>query len=119
MLSSHGPFSSKSIHQHAKPETDKHMKNMEAIAEGVRQCVLQASFGCRQLMCYRGIKAEDYVFADGEQLQGFLSLSEDGKKQDFSSEYITDRETIRNELFDGIRTPWLDKHTAYLYIQQK
>ena len=84
-------------------------------------------------MCYRGIKAEDYVFTD-EQLQGFLSLSEDGKKhyqpsvytakkgkvlhslhvfwdvnEDFSSKYIKDHQTIQNELLDGIRTSWLDK----------
>ena len=33
VLSSHGPFNSKPIHQNAKPGTDEHIENMEAVAE--------------------------------------------------------------------------------------
>ena len=143
VLSSHGPFNSKSIHQHAKPGTDEHMENMEAVAEDVRKCLVQASFGGRHSMCYRGVKPDDYVFSDEEQLQSFLSLSEDGKQhyspaaysvnkgevlhslhmfwdvnEDFSSEYIKDHQTIQNELLDGIRTSWLDKYTTCLYTTE-
>ena len=72
VLSSHGPFNSKSIHQYAKLGTDEHTENMEAVAEEVRKCLVQTSFGGKQLMCYRGVKPEDYVVSDEEQLQDFL-----------------------------------------------
>ena len=42
VLSSHGPFNSKPI---AKPGTDEHIENMEAVAEEVRKCLVQALFG--------------------------------------------------------------------------
>ena len=144
VLSKHGPFFSKPIDQLAKPGTTEHTENMERVADEIRKCLDQATFGGKQLMCYRGVKPEDYVFNDEEQLQTFLSLTEDGKKkqyspptycankgeilhslhtfwdvnEDFSCDYIKDHQTIRNEMLNDTRTARLDKYTTSLYTTE-
>ena len=55
VLSKHGPFDSKAIHHFAKPRTPEHVENLENVAEEVRNCIVQGSFGSKQLMCYRGV----------------------------------------------------------------
>lgn len=50
VLSKHGPFSSKPIHDHAIPGSKEHVENMESVAEGVRRCIIQGSFGGKPLL---------------------------------------------------------------------
>ena len=139
VLAKHGPFSSKAIHQHVSTGGKEHIENMENMAEKVRKCINQASFGGKQMMCYRGVKPEDSVFTDDKALQTFLSLNEEEKQQfspsqyhaksgeilsclsmcwgvdeDFKGTYISDHHFIHNEL-GGSRTAWKDKYTTSLY----
>lgn len=79
VLSKHGPFTSTPIHQQAPPGTNKHKENMEHVADQVCNCIQQGSFGGRSLLCFRGVRQEDYVFSDEKQLHNFLGLSEEGK----------------------------------------
>ena len=140
VLSSHGPFSSKSVHAVADAGTEYHMANMESMAEEIRKCLLQSSFGGRQLMAFRGVKEEQWVFSDQDELENFLSLSEEAKKhfyppvynannrqvlsslslywdtdEEFQGEYMQDHRALQNELADGIRTAWTDKYTTSIY----
>ena len=45
VLSSHGPFSSTSVHPVADAETQQHVANMESMVEEFRKCLIQGSFG--------------------------------------------------------------------------
>jgi len=83
MLSKHGPFGSKPLHKRATAGSKEHAENMESVAEEVRKCIVQGSFGSHPLQCYRGVKPSDYVFNGEKELQNFLSLNEEGKL-DFS-----------------------------------
>ena len=80
VLSSHGPFSSKIPNKHATPGTPEHKQNMESMVDEVKKCIAQGSFGGNQLLAFRGVKCEDFVFSDQEQLQRFLDLSEENKE---------------------------------------
>ena len=79
VLSKHGPFTSRPIHQQVDPGTKEHKENLEHVAREVCKCIRQGSFGERSLLCFRGVREEDCVFSDEEQLQTFLGLSEEGK----------------------------------------
>ena len=50
---------------------------MESMADEVKKCIAQGSFGGNQLLAFRGVKCEDFVFSDQEQLQRFIDLSEE------------------------------------------
>ena len=76
MLSKHGPFSSKPIHQNASVGS---LENMESVAEEVRKCIIQGSFGGKQLLCYRGIKQDEYIFDDEKE------ESDDGREIDLET----------------------------------
>ena len=140
MLSKHGLFKSNPIHHKATPGSKEHLENMEHVAEEVRKCIIQGSFGSRPLMCYRGMKPSDNVFMDEKEVQDFLSLSEKGKlefspatylaqkgtildclhlvwnvDEEFAGQYVTDHETIHNTLLDDTRTSWSDKYTTVIY----
>ena len=140
VLSKHGPFTSTPIHQQAPPGTNKHKENMEHVADQVCNCIQQGSFGGRSLLCFRGVRQEDYVFSDEKQLHNFLGLSEEGKSlfsplsysvthgsilkcialywkldTNFQGEYMADYKLINNALLDGVRTSWTDKYTTSLY----
>ena len=139
MLSKHGPFSSKPIHQNASVGSTEHLENMESVAEEVRKCITQGSFGGKQLLCYRGIKQNEYIFDDEKEMQDFLSLSEEGKEKfpkknyaprsgsimdslviawnvdrHFCGEYIRDHQAISNTLHD-YPTCWTDKYSTVVY----
>ena len=115
---------------------------MEHMAEDVRKCLIQKSFGSSSLMCYRGVKEENRLFVDEEELQSFLSLSEEGKLMfspssyspqkghvldtlayvwqidpEYDGNYITDYKTINNDLHTDRRTAWMDKYTSVLYSE--
>lgn len=140
VLSSHGPFSSKVPNKQATPGTLEHKQNMENMAEEVKKCIAQGSFGGYQLLAFRGVKCEDFVFNDQKELQQFLDLSEDNKElftpesysaaqnsilnnlhfiwganRPFTGTYLHDYRALRNDLMDGTRTAWLDKYTTSVY----
>ena len=140
VLSSHGPFSSTSVHPVADAGTQKHRMNMESMAEEVRRCLTQGSFGGRQIMAFRGVKEDQFIFNDREQLENFLSLSEEGKKhftpfsysavsgemlrclhlywdtdEDFQGQYLSDHKSVCNEMLEKMRTAWTDKYTTSVY----
>ena len=52
VLSSHVRFSSKSIHPIADAGTEHHLANMESMAEEVKKCLQQGSFGGLTLMAF-------------------------------------------------------------------
>ena len=85
VLSKHGPFSSKLVHQLVS--TGSKDANMERMVDEVRQCIGLGTFGSRPLLSYRGIKPCDYLFTDEEQLHTFLSLNEEGKLHFSPSKY--------------------------------
>ena len=143
-LSKHGIFCSKSIHENASIGSKQHKENLEHMAEEVRKCISQGSFGSKHLMCFRGIKPADHVFTDMNQVQSFLALNEKAKSQfmpstykaednhilrdlslfwnvdrEFEGSYTTDYKTLNNELHDGRRTCWSDKYTTVIYSQDE
>ena len=140
VLSKHGPFSSTYVHKNATVGSLQHRENMEEMATKVQGCISSATFGGEHLLCYRGIKPEDYIFSDESQLTKFLSLSEENKPQyspmsyqanssnklvqylhymwnvplHFSGSYLQDHQLIYNELIEQ-RTSWRGKYVAAFY----
>ena len=45
VLSAHGPFQRKSVHPQAAVGSNEHRENVEAMAEEVKKCISQATFG--------------------------------------------------------------------------
>ena len=143
-LSKHGPFCSKTIHEHASIGSKQHKENLEHMAEEVRRCISQGSFGSKHLMCFRGIKPAEHIFTDMNQMQSFLALNEEAKSQFMPStykaeenhvlrdlnmfwnvdrvyegSYMTDYKMVNNELCDGYQTCWSDKYTTVIYSQDE
>ena len=56
---------------------------MECLAE---ECIQTAQFGKKPLLCYQGVRSENFLFNDEERLHSFLSLSEQ-QKEDFNGKY--------------------------------
>ena len=98
VLSSHGPFCSKVPNKQATPGTLEHKQNMENMAEEVKKCITQGSFGGNQLLAFRGVKCEDFVFNDQKELQQFLDLSEDIKELFTPESYSAAQDSILNNL---------------------
>ena len=116
----------------------KHRENMD-MAEVIQGCICYGSFGKEQLLCYRGIKMEDYLFNDDRNMITFLSLSENAKHECIPSykvqqnrllqdlhytwetplkvtgTYLKDHLLIHNELLKDKVTYWRDKYTTVLY----
>ena len=115
------------------------LANMESMAEEVQKCLQQGSFGGRTLMAFRGVKEDQYIFSDQEQLENFLSLGEEAKQHfapsvyeaknteilnclhlywdtddHFQGEYLRDHKHIQNDLVN-VRTAWTDKYTTTIY----
>ena len=140
VLSKHGPFKSDSIYPNATTGSNEHRQNMEHVASEAIQCINRASFGGKSLVCCRGIKDCEFLFDDEEALHTFMSLSEE-KKHDcpcpiykvnknrvldelqvvwdidpkFEGNYITDYQTLQNELTKD-RTSWTDKYTTAIIL---
>jgi len=70
VLAACGPFNGNSLHKQATAGSSEHHNNMEAMAEEVRQCINQATFGRNPLFSYRGVK--EFTFSDEEALQNLL-----------------------------------------------
>ncbi len=54
---------------------------MEKIAEEMKSCLCQATFGASPLICHRGVKPEEFVLADESHLKNFLELTEEMKER--------------------------------------
>ena len=52
---------------------------MECVAEEVKTCIQEGSFGGRSLMCFRGVPQEKWVFSDDKEMQAFLAMNEEAK----------------------------------------
>ena len=142
VLARHGPFKSNAVYERVVAGTKEHKDNMEHMAEEVRKCLIEGSFGGNPLMCYRGVKENNRLFVDEEELQSFLTLSEEGKlmfspgtyspqkghildiltyiwnvDREYKGKYITDYKTINNDLLTDRRTAWMDKYTSVLYSE--
>ena len=143
-LSSYGPFKNNAVYNTCTVGSTEHKSNMEHMAQEVRQCLLHASFGQRQLQCFRGVQKKDYVFDDEEKMDTFLSLTKENKKaftnvysptksyivndlqlfwgvkQDYVGNYYHDYQLVRNEVHvGGNRTSWIDKYTTSIYNPAK
>ena len=68
VLSKHGPFCSTPCHKLSLAGSREHTENMESVAEEVRKCMIQGSFGGNSLLCYRGIKPTDHVFTSNKNI---------------------------------------------------
>lgn len=136
VLSKHGPFSSNALHPRVTVGSKEHRENMEDMAQAIQGCICSGSFGKEQLLCYRGIKMEDYLFRN---MTTFLSLSEDAKQEytptykvqqnrllqdlhstwetplEFTGTYLKDHLLIHNGLLKDKVTCWRDKYTTVLY----
>ena len=140
VLSKHGPFSSTYVHSNTTVGSKEHKDNLEAMATRIQGCISLGTFGSEQLLCYRGVKVEDYIFNDEKNMTAFLSLSEDAKQDftpssyeaqqshllrdlhftwetpiEFTGSYLEDHQTINNELLADKITSWRDKYTTVLY----
>lgn len=72
ILSSHGPFSSKTIHKNAMTGSTEHKENMECMAGEVIQCISKGVYNKEMIMCFRGIGSEErFIFQDEEDLKSF------------------------------------------------
>ena len=98
VLSKHGPFRSRVLYPQATPGSKEHKSNMERMADDVRACIIEGSFGSRPLRAYRGIKPCDYVFTDEKQLQTFFDLNEEGKIYYSPAKYAANRNDISSTL---------------------
>ena len=131
VLSKQGPFSSTNVHSNATVGSPQHRENMEEMATRIQGCISSTTFGGEPLLCFRGIKPEDYIFSDQSQLTKFLSQTEENKPQytpmtyeantskkllqdlhymwnvplTFSGSYLEDHQLIYNELIQQ-RTSW-------------
>ncbi len=112
---------------------------MERVADDVKDCLKQATFGGKPLLCYRGIKPDDYIFTDEGKLKNFLQLSEENKQDFPCGRYHPNKSTLWKELvgawsvddgfvgdynldysvlnntFAEYRTCWKDKYTVSIY----
>ena len=64
VLSKHGPFHSKAVHGQAAAGSKEHLENMEQMAEAVRSCIAQGSFGSKSLLAFHNIKPSLYLMTN-------------------------------------------------------
>ena len=75
VLAKHGPFKTPKY----DPHTEEHKGEMEEMAEEVRISFGQGKFAGNPILCVRGLKGEDYVFDDEEEMHNFLAMNEQRK----------------------------------------
>jgi len=92
VLAARGHFNGNSLHKQATAGSSEHHNSTEAIAEEVRQCLDQATFGRNPLLSYRGVKE---FISDEEVLQN-LTLSEEKSESD--AFYASNRNPISDEI---------------------
>ncbi|KAJ7391492.1 hypothetical protein OS493_018539 [Desmophyllum pertusum] len=82
VLSDHGPFSSKAVHETAPPGSKEHHENMESMAKEVVDCIGKGVYNKEPIKCFRGVGNKNFVFRDEDKLKSFSLLSEERKKED-------------------------------------
>ena len=93
VLAKHGPFKTP---KH-DPHTEEHKREMEEMAEEVRIVFGQAKFEGNPILCVRGLKGEDYVFDDEEEMHNFLAMNEQ-RKVECPHSYEVKKNKISQEL---------------------
>ena len=135
-LFKHGPFS---VDTHVSVGSAQHKETMESMCTEVVKSINTASFGKLPIQSHRGIKTEDYIFSDEENLKIFLTLNEDQKElylhqtyspkrnklfqeliilwdvdADFEGNYMNDYAVLMNKV-PNVKTAWKDKYTTAIY----
>ena len=73
VLSDHGPFSSKQVHEAGSPGSKEHKENMERLAQDIVKCIGKGVFNKEQIRCFRGTGSEEnYIFGDEEELKNLV-----------------------------------------------
>lgn len=118
VLSSHGPFNSKSVHPTADARTERHLANMESMAEEVKNAfdkgrsVIKNSLKNSCLFEKRQSDTTPSVYeAKSTEILNCLHLYWDDH---FQGEYLRDHKHIQNDLVD-VRTAWTDKYMTTIY----
>lgn len=94
-LSSHGPFSSKSLHKNALPGSREHKENMESMADEVIECIGTALYNKENIKCSRGIGADErFVFNDEDSLKTSSLLSDERKEVDMTTYQVTTNDIL-------------------------
>ena len=93
VLAKHGPFKTPKHN----PHTEEHKREMEEMAEEVRIVFGQAKFARNPILCVRGLKGEDYVFDDEEEMHNFLAMNEQ-RKVECPHSYEVKKNKISHEL---------------------
>ena len=63
VLSDHGPFNSKPIHDASLPGSTQHHENMESMADEVINCIGKGVYNKEPIKCFRGVGKEDnFIF---------------------------------------------------------
>lgn len=96
VLSDHGPFESKPVHDTAPPGSKEHYENMESMANEVIDCIGKGVFNKEPIECFRGVGKEDnFIFRDEDELKSFSLLSEERKKEDRTSYQPSNSEMLK------------------------
>ena len=136
-LSAHGAFVSHGIYPDAVQGSEQHRENMENMAVAVSDCLKEVKFGGRYIDVFRGLKEDEWIFNDENELKEFLSLSEFNKEvsdmsykvkntpllkqlndiwhipKTFSGQYWEDYTILNGE--DNERSSWCDKYTTVVF----
>ena len=83
VLSYHGPFSLRTVHNTAFLGSKEHLENMESMAQEVIDCISKGIFNKEPTKCSRRIANEKkFIFKDEAELKSFSLLFEQRKKED-------------------------------------
>ena len=135
VLAKHGPFKTPKY----DPHTEEHKGEMEEMAEEVHIVFGQAKFAGNPILCMRGLKGEDYVFDDEEEMHNFLAINEQRKVEcphtyevkknkisqelsliwgindSFRGEYAEVYQILENYTGSSVRTAWRDRYTTAIF----
>ena len=83
VLSDHGPFSSKQVHEAASLGSKEHTENMEVMANDVVACIRKGIYNKEPIRCFRGVgESNHFLFNDEQELKSFSLLSDERKEED-------------------------------------
>ena len=95
-------FSSKAIHNEYKLGDNKHLENMEDVANKIQECLSRTQYGGKPCLTLRGIgKDENFIFNDSHVLVNFLAKNENQKHGD-----ETTYSPVHNDLWNQVSTLW-------------
>lgn len=95
-------FSSRGVHANFEVGDQRHLENMEHMAEKVRTCLSHTQYAGKPCLSLRGIcKEENFVFNDEADLTTFLGKSESRKNED-----VTQYRPVKNNLWKEVAVLW-------------